>query len=389
MTQDASIKQGTTATVTTSGDTVNVTSSDTNGAAVVTGDSNQVNLNNGGYDGVVGNSNTITSQASLVAVHGNSNSINATSKGGGVEIDGGSDNYVSVNNGSVAFNDYSGNTNTILIGQNVSTIAFAGTANDRLLFNSFSQEQINYAFNHMKTYTGSYGHKYTDLTLGNMIIRCTGTAEFGPSLFNTRAYGDDSNVYLQDLTSNEKNWIHASTFTGPNVGSIAKQFISQDSSDNKNITVVGSDGMFVATGAGNDAIDASRSTASMNIIDGGLGSNFITGSSAGKNEMYCDFRYVGSEDIWSSFRMHAGDELLVWGMNKSNFSGTSLYDNLGAAGYTGLTGVTYMNGHYNTFTMTGYSQSDISSGKLSITFGHTADQTGLPGSDYMSIKINW
>jgi hypothetical protein len=382
MATNQTIKQGDTVSVTSSNDTVNITSSDSNGAAVVSGDSNKVNLN-GGYVGLSGNGNTVISQASLLAIHGNSNGVTATNQGGNVEIDAGTNNYVVFDKGNCSFNDYGGNVNTLEIGQNVPTLNFAGTVNDRLIFDNFTQDAINYAFNHMSTYTASNGQQYTDIILNGCTIHTIGSGQYAPSLFYVHAKNDDSNLFTQNVNSGEKNWTHASKYNGPNVGPLNDQYVPASAiSDNLNLTYRGSGG-FIHGSNGNDGIDVSQSTGQMNILDGGLGSNFLTGSKSGYNVFYNDDRYTGSTDTWSTcINGHAGDQILNWGLQSNNWPDISWVDNEGANGYKGLTMHLKLNGHTDSLTIVGCTTADLNNGKLAVSFGKTDDST------YMLIKFN-
>jgi hypothetical protein len=122
---------------------------------------------------------------------------------------------------------------------------------------------------------------------------------------------------------------------------------------------------FIVTGAGNDAVDTSKAGGS-NVISAGGGSNFITGG-GGNNTLFLDVR--SSVDVWdTNTDFHAGDAITLYGMTPSQMY--SWWDNLGAAGYTGLTIMMQVAGQPNaTLTMTGYTTADLNNGKLSLAFG--------------------
>jgi hypothetical protein len=122
---------------------------------------------------------------------------------------------------------------------------------------------------------------------------------------------------------------------------------------------------FIVTGAGNDAVDTSKAGGS-NVISAGGGSNFITGG-GGNNTLFLDVR--SPVDVWdTNTDFHAGDAITLYGMTPSQMY--SWWDNLGAAGYTGLTIMMQVAGQPNaTLTMTGYTTADLNNGKLSLAFG--------------------
>ena len=144
---------------------------------------------------------------------------------------------------------------------------------------------------------------------------------------------------------------------------------------------------FIHAGPGTDSIDVSK-VAGNNIIDGSTGSNFLTGG-VGIDTFYVDDRNpVGT--LWSSLiNFHTGDNATVWGVNASDFTLTWL-DNQGAVGHTGLTGVftNKATGGLAAVTVAGYSQADLTNGRLSVSYNKTPDITGLPGSEYMQIHGN-
>jgi serralysin len=119
------------------------------------------------------------------------------------------------------------------------------------------------------------------------------------------------------------------------------------------------------SGNGNDAISVHGGT---NVLDGGPGSNFLTGGS-GTDTFYVDDRNAPA-DIWTTVvGLHAGDDATVWGITPSNFN-LNWVNSDGAAGYTGLTlHATTPGKPTASLTLTGYTQADMSNGRLSISFG--------------------
>jgi len=135
---------------------------------------------------------------------------------------------------------------------------------------------------------------------------------------------------------------------------------------------------FIHSGGGNDAIAVSSGT---NVLDGGTGSNFLTGGS-GADTFFVDDR-AATADIWSTVNnFHAGDAATIWGVTQQDFALTWV-DGQGAAGYTGLTlHATAAGEPTASLTLVGYSQADLSDGRLSVCFGTECS------SAYMSIQGN-
>jgi hypothetical protein len=123
---------------------------------------------------------------------------------------------------------------------------------------------------------------------------------------------------------------------------------------------------FIVTGAGNDAVDTSHAGGD-NVISAGGGSNFITAGGGSDNTLLLNVR--SSVDVWDTQTdFHAGDAITLYGMTPSQMY--SWWDNLGAVGYTGLTMLVQVPGQPNAaLTMTGYSTTDLSNGKLSMAYG--------------------
>lgn len=68
--------------------------------------------------------------------------------------------------------------------------------------------------------------------------------------------------------------------------------------------------VFIHTGRGDDALQVSSG---QNVIDGGLGSNFLTGGS-GNDTFFTDARSPGV--VWNTIRnFHAGDAATLWGFD--------------------------------------------------------------------------
>ncbi len=162
-------------------------------------------------------------------------------------------------------------------------------------------------------------------------------------------------------------------YAGP-VQGLLKEFI--DITQQNLIIAANVPGLFVHTGAGDDAIALNSGT---NVVDGGGGSNFLT-AGTGADTFFVDARNAVA-DVWSTVsKFHSGDAATVWGISP----GTSMQwvDGAGAAGFTGLTlHAGGAGGPTSSVTLAGLSRADIASGKLSATFGHDA----ASGSDYLYV----
>ena len=135
-------------------------------------------------------------------------------------------------------------------------------------------------------------------------------------------------------------------------------------SDNLNITA-STPNWFIHSGSGDDAIAVNSGT---NVLDGGTGSNFLTGGS-GTDTFFVDDRGA-TADIWSTVvGFHSGDAATVWGVTPQDFA-LDWVDGQGAAGFTGLTlHATAAGKPTASLTLAGYTQADMSSGRLSVQFG--------------------
>jgi Ca2+-binding RTX toxin-like protein len=163
-------------------------------------------------------------------------------------------------------------------------------------------------------------------------------------------------------------------YTGP-VAGIEGQYIST-SPDNLVLTAQ-SPSLFLHTGSGDDAISALSGS---NVLDGGTGSNFLVGGS-GNDTFFVDDRGAKA-DIWDSIvNFHAGDSVTVWGVTPQDFN-LAWVNGQGAAPYTGLTlHATEAGKSTASLTLAGFTTSDMTTGKLTISYGTDAGS----GSPYMSI----
>jgi Ca2+-binding RTX toxin-like protein len=180
-----------------------------------------------------------------------------------------------------------------------------------------------------------------------------------------------------DTTTNQPLGVVGQAYTGPVVG-LQNEYINI-TSDSLNIGVT-TDNWFIHSGAGTDAIAVHGGT---NVLDGGPGSNFLIGGS-GTDTFFVDDRGP-TTDIWSTVvGFHAGDAATIWGVTPQDF-GLAWVDGQGAAGFTGLTLHGTASGRPTaSLTLAGYSQADLSNGRLSVTFGSDP----ASGSAFMSVHAN-
>jgi Ca2+-binding RTX toxin-like protein len=166
-------------------------------------------------------------------------------------------------------------------------------------------------------------------------------------------------------------------YSGP-VSGLQCEYISI-TTDKLNISV-STPNWFIHSGSGDDAIAVNAGT---NVLDGGTGSNFLTGGS-GTDTFFVDDRGPAA-DIWSTVvGFHAGDAATIWGVTPQDFS-ISWLDGQGAAGFTGLTLRAAATGRPTaSLTLAGFSQADIGSGRLSVSFGSDP----ASGSAFMYIHGN-
>jgi serralysin len=140
--------------------------------------------------------------------------------------------------------------------------------------------------------------------------------------------------------------------------------------DSVNITV-SSDNWFLVGGPGDDAIQA---FGGYNVLDGGTGSNFLSGGSGTDTFFVNDIN--PSANVWSTVNnFHGDDDVTVFGVDPGKDI-LKWVDNQGASGYTGLTlHASSPNGPTASLTLVGYNTADLSNGTLNVQFGNEADGT--------------
>jgi phospholipase/lecithinase/hemolysin len=182
---------------------------------------------------------------------------------------------------------------------------------------------------------------------------------------------------VQDITTGQPVTASGQPYTGP-VSGLQQQYINI-SADKLNIAAT-TPNWFIHGGSADDAIAVSGGT---NVLDGSTGSNFLTGGS-GTDTFFVDDRGA-TADIWSTIvNLHAGDAVTLFGVTPST-STLSFLDGAGAAGFTGLTLTAATPGKPEAIaTLAGFSQADLSSGRLTMTSGiETAS-----GSTFTMIHVN-
>jgi hypothetical protein len=230
---------------------------------------------------------------------------------------------------------------------------------------------------------------YADYRIGNGSIPTVSGAGSQDMLYNIqgvqffdgfydtqvqRFFPIGSGFVASDMTTNRPSSDLANAYHGP-VAGLQSEFISI-TPDKLNISA-STPNWFIHSGSGDDAIAASHG---INVLDGGTGSNFLTGG--GTDTFFVDDR-AAKADIWSTVvGFHGGDAATIWGVTPQDF-GLNWVNGQGAAGFTGLTlHATAVGRPTASLTLTGYSTADLSNGRLAVSFG----QVG--GSNYMYVQGN-
>jgi Ca2+-binding RTX toxin-like protein len=134
---------------------------------------------------------------------------------------------------------------------------------------------------------------------------------------------------------------------------------------------------FIHTGSGDDAI---RVQGGRNVLDGGTGSNFLTGAD-GEDTFFLDARDQ-TVPIWSTLvGFGVGDSATVWGLTQAS-AALMWEEGAGADGFTGLTLHAWRPGvDFASLTFAGFTRADLDSGRLGLVSGHDA----ASGSDFLLI----
>lgn len=135
-----------------------------------------------------------------------------------------------------------------------------------------------------------------------------------------------------DETAQQAVIAKGGAYGGP-VSGIQNQFVDVASDDLN--AALSTKNWYVKTGSGEDAIAAFGGT---NVLDGGAGSNFLsgaTGADGGSDTFFLDGR--DPDPTWDTIvNFHPGDALTLWGFIPGT-SAASWAASAGAAGYTGVT----------------------------------------------------
>jgi hypothetical protein len=192
-----------------------------------------------------------------------------------------------------------------------------------------------------------------------------------------------ANFNVLDTITNATTLAAGDPYAGP-VAGLEHQYINI-TPDSLNITS-SIPNAFIHSGSGTDGIDVSKANGN-NILDGSTGSNFLTGG-IGDDSFYMDDRAPDSPIFSTIVNFHSGDNATVWGVNANDFTLTTL-DNQGAITARGLDYIFTAPGHIDTsFVLAGYTSADLTNGRLTASYGTTADLPGLPGSAYLTIHAN-
>lgn len=189
---------------------------------------------------------------------------------------------------------------------------------------------------------------------------------------------------VEDQTTGQTAYLGGSPYDGPQPSSIVRQLILSNT-DNLNITPTIAN-VFIHSGSGTDAIDVSKVNGN-NTLDGSTGSNFLVGGT-GQDHFFLDDRNATSPIYSTVVNFHSGDDISIFGVDAANTKITTL-DNGGTAGYTGLTYDFTQAGKPNArVVIAGFTSGDLSSGRLTPTFGTNPDTPGQPGSGNTYLNIH-
>lgn len=180
---------------------------------------------------------------------------------------------------------------------------------------------------------------------------------------------------VADTTTGRLLAAQGQPYTGPVVG--LQQHYINITRDSLNITAL-TPNWLIHGGSGQDAIAVSSGT---NVLDGGTGSNFLTGGS-GTDTFFVDERDAKATTWSTVMAFHAAEDVTLWGVGQNEFR-FDWRDGAGATGATGLTLTAQAAGKPDVLlTLAGFTQSDLASGRLAMSFGTDA----ASGSAYTNIR---
>ena len=148
----------------------------------------------------------------------------------------------------------------------------------------------------------------------------------------------------------------ATEYRGP-VDGIENQFVALSPNT---VAGVSTDNWFLHAGGGVSALAAHGGR---NVLDAGTGSGFLVGGT-GQDTFFASAPTTAP--TWTTVLGHAGDDVTLWSFGTAP---TSWADGLGAAGYTGLTLITTVNGLDSRLTLAGYSMADLGTGRVTLQAG--------------------
>lgn len=218
--------------------------------------------------------------------------------------------------------------------------------------------------------------------IGAAVTKFTGdnlAAQVGAA--SAAANGTPFGIAYTDVTTSGLGYINGDTYTGP-VAGLQRQYIWP--STDKVAIVASSPNVFLHGGIGDDALSVTSGT---NVMDGGLGSNFLTGGTGadgGMDTFFVDGRSGGV--TWSTINgFHHGDAVTVWGFTgaSTGFSaatGKGAFSLDGVQGYQGATIHSELGGAGTgvnaSFTLAGMSVADAQA-KLTLSTGTVQGNTYL------------
>lgn len=183
-----------------------------------------------------------------------------------------------------------------------------------------------------------------------------------------------------NVTTDTSGTDNGRTYTGP-VSYLNYEYLWQG--NNNAVMIAEVNNVFLRGGNGDDAIAVRGGS---NVVDGAGGSNFLVGSIGagdGEDTFFVDGR--GGEVTWSSIvNFNVGDAVTIFGFT-SGVSTLPFTDNEGAAGYTGATIHSELQGAgtgvNGSVTFAGYTVADVQN-RFTISSGNVS------GIDYLYIKNN-
>jgi hypothetical protein len=200
-----------------------------------------------------------------------------------------------------------------------------------------------------------------------------------PTPTPTAAPKPTPNFTVLDTGANSTSTSNGDVYSGP-VAGIQFQFLSA-TNDPVNISSNVSD-VFIRSGAGMDGLSVAG-VGGRNVLDGGLGSNFLAGSlnPTSQDTFFVDDRGA-TADTWSTvLNAHAGDSATIWGVTLNDFT-ASWADGQGAPGFRGLTlHATAAGKPTASLTLVGYTTADLGNGHLGVSFGTVG------GNDFLNVTV--